>query len=106
MREQIVQEGAIANANYQDHEMALAFVNFTNATNEKINLAQIQVDTLERQIAAKRDELREAFSEQKKFEIVDTNNKTKAELELNRTIGIKLDEIGTSMFIRKEKHEQ
>jgi flagellar export protein FliJ len=104
-KQQIENERNMANENFENPEIALAFVNFANATNDKIDIAQAEVDKLEIEIATKRDELREAFSEQKKFEIVDAANAERRRLEINKFEDNKLDEIGTSMFIRKQENE-
>ena len=105
-KQNIAHERNMANENFENPEIALAFVNFANATNDKIDIAQAEVDKLETEIAAKRDVLRDAFSEQKKFEIVDAANAERRRLEINKFEDNKLDEIGTSMFVRSGKNEQ
>jgi flagellar export protein FliJ len=105
MNADIEREKKLANDNFEDHEIASSFVAFAAATKDKIEIAQTQVDILEKQIEAKRDELREAFSEQKKFEIVQANKLAKELAERNKKEDNKLDEIGVSMFIRSEGNE-
>jgi len=105
-REQIANESKLSNENFENHEIASALAKFIIATNDKIDMAQSQVDKLEIDISAKRDVLKEAFSEQKKFEIVQATNLENEQYELNRKVGNRLDEIGISTFIRNEQNEQ
>lgn len=93
-------EKKLAQENFEDNEIALSFAKFSAATNDKIEQAQKEVEQLEQLIQKKREQLREAFAEQKKFEIVNAAKLHAQVVERNKKEGQKLDDAGTNMFIR------
>lgn len=95
----ILSEAQIASTN---PELGRNFPAFLQATKKKIELAQNKLSALLQRIAKKRDQLGEAFSEQKKFEIVMQNKLLEKIKEEQRKETIMLDEVGVNIFNRKD----
>lgn len=98
-------EKKIAEENFEDAQIALSFAKFSAATQTKIEEAQKEVEQLEQLILKKREQLQEAFAEQKKFEIVQAAKLHEQVVERNKKESQRLDEAGTNMFIRGDNEE-
>ena len=105
MQAQMVTEKKLVEDNYADHDIASSFAQFAVATNEKIGQATELIGQMEEKISAMRDDLRVAFAEQKKYEIVDAAAAKRRLDERNKKEAEKLDEIATNIFIRSGDNE-
>jgi len=84
-------------------ELATNFGAYVEATLAKIARIKFEIADLEKIIELKREALREAFAEQKRYEIaLDIKLKEQADRE-NKLEQNKNDEIATQNFIRKKK---
>lgn len=105
LKRALATEKIIAGDNFEDNEIAISYAKFSAATKNKIELAQKEVEQIEILILKKREQLREAFAEQKKFEIVNAAKLHAQVQERNKKESQKLDEAGTNIFIRGEQND-
>ena len=91
-------EAAIAE---QDPEMAADFGSFAKLTQSKIRKAESEMRKIEKHIEKQREKLREAFAEQKKYEIALENKEAQILEEEKKTEQKKLDEVAIQGHTRK-----
>lgn len=78
---------------------------FAEGINNSIAQIDKELAKLETRIQIARDDIREAFADLKRIEIVQRNRKHEAEEELKLKETKELDEIGLEVFRRSEKSE-
>jgi flagellar FliJ protein len=103
LSKELEQEIAMAS---QKPEMGQFFGGFAKRIQKRQEDIAAEVRKLDQQMAKLRDEIAEAFTEIKKFEIAEQNAKLRAEEELRRKETIMLDDIGAQQFNRRQKEEQ
>ena len=86
-------------------EMAHFFGDFSKRIkNRQLELTQ-EIRKIDKQITALRDEITEAYGEQKKYEIAKENALQRQRQEATRKETIELDEIAAQQFQRKQQEE-
>jgi flagellar export protein FliJ len=79
------------------------FVSYAARVHAELDKLDIQIARMEPRILKAQDEMREAFSEQKKAEIIQEQREQEEEAEIARKENTNLDEIGVEVFRRKEE---
>lgn len=88
-----------------DIDSMVAFAAYAARVYEGIEKLDMQLAKMEPRILKAQDEMREAFSEQKKAEIIqEQRDKEEADLQAKKE-NANLDEIGVEVFRRKEDEE-
>ena len=86
-------------------EMSGFFGGFAKRIQQRQEAMHQEIRKIEIEITKTRDEISEAFSEQKKYEIAQDNAKKRAAEEQNRKDTLALDEIAEQQHRRKTKEE-
>ncbi|OFW87284.1 MAG: hypothetical protein A3J37_05630 [Alphaproteobacteria bacterium RIFCSPHIGHO2_12_FULL_45_9] len=79
-----------------------AFVAYAARVHTEIQKLNMLVELMEPRILKAQDEMREAFSEQKKAEIIQEQREDEEQKEIARKENTSLDEIGVEVFRRKK----
>jgi flagellar export protein FliJ len=79
-----------------------AFVAYAARVHTEIQKLNMLVDLMEPRILKAQDDMREAFSEQKKAEIIQEQREDEEQKEIARKENTNLDEIGVEVFRRKD----
>lgn len=98
--EQLVREQRMASEN---QAVAFAFAAFYQAWAHHRHALEQALMAVRQQIEVARDELAEAFREQKTYEVTQANREKREREEADRKEQIFLDEIGLNMHRRKEQ---
>jgi flagellar FliJ protein len=80
-----------------------AFVAYAARVHTEIEKLNMLLEKMEPRVLKAQDEMREAFSEQKKAEIIQEQREDEEQKEIARKENTNLDEIGVESFRRKEK---
>lgn len=94
-------EEAMANESTSIDAM-FAFVAYAARVHTEIEKLNMLITMMEPRILKAQDEMREAFSEQKKAEIIQEQREAEEAKEIARKENTNLDEIGVEAFRRKE----
>lgn len=100
--EQLVREQKLASEN---QAFAFAFPTFYRAWAGQRQALEQALAAVRQQIEAARDELAEAFREQKTYEVTQANREKREREEADRKEQIFLDEIGLNMHRRKGEQQ-
>lgn len=103
LRKELEEEMKLAS---KQPEMGSFFGGFAKRIKNRQESIAAEIKKLDGEMAKLRDEIAEAYSELKKFEIAKENAKIKAAEEQNRKDTIMLDEIAGQQHRRKEKEAQ
>lgn len=85
--------------------VGFAFPNFYRAWTQKRMALEQALMAVRQQIETARDELAEAFREQKTYEVTQANREKREREEADRKEQIFLDEVGLTMHRRKEQEQ-
>ncbi len=99
---QIKDERKIAEAS-DDYETQMSFRLYAENAREKIRLYDAEIYKYNFFIEKAQEDMREAFSEMKKIEIIQENREAEEEREENRRDSGILDEVGIQGYRRKEE---
>lgn len=100
--EQLVREQQMASEN---QAVAFAFPAYYRAWAQQRHALEQALTAVRQQIEAARDELAEAFREQKTYEVTQANREKREREEADRKEQIFLDEIGLNMHRRKGEEQ-
>lgn len=95
-------EEALANSSDSIDAM-FAFVAYAGRVHTEIEKLNMLLGLMEPRILKAQDEMREAFSEQKKAEIIQEKREDEEQKEIARKENTNLDEIGVEVFRRKKE---
>lgn len=84
-------------------DMFAYFENFIKSAKEKITSIELAQKQLEVRIKAAQDDMRDAFAELKKIELIQEQRKEAEKLEILKKDTALMDEIGISGFIRDKE---
>lgn len=84
-------------------EAMFAFVSYAARVQKELDNLDAAIGKMEPRIQKAQDEMREAFSEQKKAEIIQEQRDAAEQAEIARKENANLDEIGIDVFRRKEE---
>jgi flagellar protein FliJ len=93
--EQLAQESDSVDAMF-------AFVAYAARVHTEIDKLNMLIEKMEPRILKAQDEMREAFSEQKKAELIQEQREDEEQKEIARKENTNLDEIGVEVFRRKD----
>jgi flagellar FliJ protein len=86
-------------------EMAMFFGDFAQRIRNRQEQLAAEIQKVEQKIVAKREDISEAFSELKKYEIALDNAKARQKETLNRRENLMFDEIAEQQHRRKQTQE-
>lgn len=98
---QIKEERRLAEES-DDYETLAAFRMYNERAREQVRLYDGEINKYNLFIQKAQDDMREAFAEQKKIEIIQAEREAEEGREENRKDSARMDEVGLTGFIRKE----
>lgn len=102
IQEQVDSETLVANDMSNDPISRLSFGNFLAGAKQKISDIDAHLEKLEMRIELAQENIRQAFEELKKTEIIDKNRKKKIKKEKSKKENSELDDIGIEGHRRKQ----
>jgi flagellar export protein FliJ len=103
LSKELEQEIAMAS---QKPEMGQFFGGFAKRIQSRQENIAAEVRKLDQQMAALRDEIANAYTDVKKFEIAEENARKREEVEQNRKETIILDDIAAQQYTRRQTEDQ
>ena len=103
IEDKIEKEVALVGENATDINLQKSFIQFRIGAESKINALDQEIEKLETRIDIAREQVREAFAEMKKTEIVADNRKKAEKQAANKKETDALNEIGLTGYIRRRK---
>ncbi len=100
---QLVEEQRVAAADATG--AGFLYGNYANAWLDRRDQLRKTLASVRQQVEIARDDLAEAFREQKTYEITQTNREKRAREEADRKEQAFLDEIGLNLYRRKDKED-
>lgn len=85
-----------------DYETQASFRMYAERAREQVKIYDGEIRKYNFLIDKAQEDMREAFSEQKKIEIIQKEREAEERAEENRKDGARMDEVGISGFLRKE----
>lgn len=98
---QIKEERKLAEES-EDYETQAAYRLYAERAREQVRLYDGEIGKYNMFIQKAQDDMREAFAEQKKIEIIQAQREAEEEREENRKDSARMDEVGLTGFVRKE----
>ncbi len=86
-----------------DYDTLAAYRLYAEHSRTQVQLYDGEIHKFNFLIAKAQEDMREAFAEQKKIEIIQENREAEEEREENRRDGVIMDEVGAEGFRRKEE---
>ena len=99
----IKEERKIAEAS-EDYETQASFRMYAERARHQVRIQDGEIRKYNMLIQRAQEDMREAFSEMKKIEIIQQNRDTEERLEENRKDSARMDEVGMTGFIRKSEN--
>lgn len=99
---QIKEERKLAEES-EDYETQAAYRLYAERAREQVRLYDGEIGKYNMFIQKAQDDMREAFAEQKKIEIIQAQREAEEEAEENRKDSARMDEVGLVGYIRKEE---
>lgn len=97
LNDEVQQEQGLASS---QADLAFAYGPYAAAVVERRRTLELSVEGVQRQIEAAMEELTEAFTELKKFEVANANRSRRARADANRREQIQLDDVALESFRR------
>jgi len=86
-----------------DYETLASYRMYAQNARLKIQYYDLEINKYNMLISKAQEDMREAFSEQKKIEIIQENRELEEEREENRKDSSRMDEVGLESYIRKDE---
>ncbi len=86
-----------------DYETQASYRLYAERARDQVKMIDMEINKYNFLIQKAQDDMRDAFAEQKKIEIIQEQRELEEELEENRKDSARMDEVGMTGFIRKEE---